>query len=77
MKKKIIFFIFFVFSLWIWKDLKKIDTTYLNQSNVTYDYGNLNSKYLKYLFTKYNNKGKYKYNLSDNKYFDMKKVALF
>ena len=69
MKKKIIFFIFFVFSLWIWKDLKKIDTSYLNQSNITYDYGNLNNKYLKYLFTKYNNflENFYTKNIEDHK----------
>ena len=28
------------------------------------------------LFTKYNYKGKYKYNLSDNKYFDIKKSRI-
>lgn len=55
MKKKILFFIFFLFSLWIWKDFKKIDSSYLNQSKITYDYENLNNKYLKSLYIKYNN----------------------
>lgn len=54
MKKKIFFFIIFVFSLWVWKDYKKIDRSFVNQSNVTYDYKNLNSRQLKYIDNKYN-----------------------
>ncbi len=55
MKKKISFFSIFFFLfliIWIWKDYKKIDTSYINQSNITYSYNNLNSNLLKKLHKK-------------------------
>jgi len=54
-KKKIfLFFILLVF-IWIWKDYKKIDIYYVNQSKVTYDIKNVNSNLLKKIDRFYNN----------------------
>ena len=45
---KFFFSIFFVILLiYIWKDYKKIDVYYINQSKITYSYDNLNNNYLK------------------------------
>ena len=55
MKKKLsIFFIlaFFFLIFWIWKDYKKIDTSYINQSSITYSFKNLNNNLLKKIHTK-------------------------
>ena len=55
MKKKIsIFSIFFLFLIiiWVWKDYKKIDSSYINQSTVTYSFKNLNSNILKNIHKK-------------------------
>lgn len=54
-KKKILFsiFLFFIF-FWIWKDYKKIDFYFINQSKVTYNYKNLNSNLLKKIESIYN-----------------------
>ena len=55
MKKKLhIFFIISSFFLifWIWKDYKKIDTSYINQDTVTYSFKNLNSNLLKKIHIK-------------------------
>ena len=53
-KKVFLFFILLVF-FWIWKDYKKIDIYYVNQSKVTYDTKNLNSNLLKKIDNFYNN----------------------
>tara|TARA_B100001059_G_scaffold88704_1_gene87230 strand:- start:154 stop:939 length:786 start_codon:yes stop_codon:yes gene_type:complete len=53
-KKAFLFFILLVF-FWIWKDYKKIDIYYVNQSKVTYDIKNLNSNLLKKIDNFYNN----------------------
>ena len=48
MKKKIYSFLFLFFIiLFIWKDYKKIDFSYVNQSGVTYDVSNVNNIFLK------------------------------
>ena len=50
MKKKISIFVIsllILLILWVWKDYKKIDTSYINQSSVTYSYKNLNSNLLR------------------------------
>ena len=50
MKKKISIFVIsllILLTLWVWKDYKKIDTSYINQSSVTYSYKNLNSNLLR------------------------------
>ena len=44
--------IFFLFLFWVWKDYKKIDISYVNQSGVTYAYKNLNSNFLKKIHKK-------------------------
>ena len=52
MKKKILIFLITILSfliLWIWKDYKKIDFSYINQSKVTYGFKNLNNNTLKKL----------------------------
>ena len=44
MNKKIFFFsLIFIIILFIWKDYKKIDFHFVNQSKVTYNYKNLNN----------------------------------
>jgi len=49
-KKKIIFLILLlIFFFWIWKDYKKIDIHFINQSKITYSHKNLNSNILKKL----------------------------
>ncbi len=53
-KKKIfLFFIIFIF-FWVWKDYKKIDIYFVNQSKVTYDIKNVNSNILKKINKIYN-----------------------
>ena len=50
MKKKILIYLITILSfliLWIWKDYKKIDTSFINQSNVSYAFKNLNNNILK------------------------------
>jgi quinoprotein glucose dehydrogenase len=47
----LILFLFLIF-FWVWKDYKKIDTSYVNQSGVTYAYKNLNSNFLKKIHKK-------------------------
>ena len=51
MKKKIFFFLIFILAIYIWKDYKKLDFSYINQSNITYSYQNLNNNYLKKVHT--------------------------
>ena len=55
-KKKI--FLLFLFLIliffWIWKDYKKIDIYFLNQSIVTYDIKNVNSTTLRKISKLYN-----------------------
>ena len=38
MKKKLLLVVALIFIIYVWKDLKKIDFGYINQSKVTYDY---------------------------------------
>ena len=47
MYKKIILILIIISFVWIWKDYKKIDTGFINQSSVTYSYDNLNSNFIK------------------------------
>ena len=47
MYKKIILILIIISFAWIWKDYKKIDTGFVNQSSITYSYDNLNSNFLK------------------------------
>jgi len=54
MYKKIILILLGLFFLWVWKDYKKIDFSYINQSKITYSYNNLNSNFLKKLHKLYN-----------------------
>lgn len=54
MKKKIVFVLILFVFFYIWKDYKKIDFSYINQSNVTYSYNNLNNNILKKIHLKYN-----------------------
>ena len=54
MYKKIILILLGIFFLWVWKDYKKIDFSYINQSKITYSYNNLNSNFLKKLHKLYN-----------------------
>ena len=54
MYKKIILILLGFFFLWVWKDYKKIDFSYINQSKITYSYNNLNSNFLKKLHKLYN-----------------------
>ena len=54
MNKKIFFFsLIFIIILFIWKDYKKIDFHFVNQSKVTYNYKNLNNNFLKTIHRKY------------------------
>ncbi len=55
MKKKIfiIFLLLFIFFIWIWKDFKKIDLSYINQSKITYNYNNINSPALRKFYNFY------------------------
>ena len=54
MYKKVILILLGIFFLWIWKDYKKIDFSYINQSKITYSYNNLNSNFLRKLHKLYN-----------------------
>ena len=47
MYKKIILILIIISFVWIWKDYKKIDTGFVNQSSITYSYDNLNSNFIK------------------------------
>ena len=47
MYKKIILILIIISFVWIWKDYKKIDTSFVNQSSITYSYDNLNSNFIK------------------------------
>ena len=53
-KKKIFILFLFLIFFWIWKDYKKIDFHFVNQSKVTYNNKNLNSNVLKKLDALYN-----------------------
>ena len=59
MYKKIFLILLSIFIFWIWKDYKKIDTSYVNQSSITYSYDNLNNNYIKkvhkFINSKYEN----------------------
>ena len=55
-KKKIFLLLLFLFLFWIWKDYKKIDLHFVNQSKVTYNKKNLNSNALKKLDALFNEK---------------------
>ena len=44
----------FRFFKWIWKDFKKIDLSYINQSKITYNYNNINSPALRKAYNFYN-----------------------
>lgn len=50
MKKKLLLVVALIFIIYVWKDLKKIDFGYINQSKVTYDYKNLNNNFLKKVY---------------------------
>jgi len=52
-KKFFLLFLFLIF-FWIWKDYKKIDIYFLNQSIVTYDIKNVNSATLRKISKLYN-----------------------
>jgi quinoprotein glucose dehydrogenase len=52
-KKLFLLFLFLIFFL-VWKDYKKIDISFLNQSIVTYDIKNVNNKILKKIDKLYN-----------------------
>ena len=56
MKKKFFIYGIIIFFFWLWKDYKKIDFSYINQSKVTYDYNNLNSNFLRKIHKLYNSK---------------------
>ena len=45
--KKITLFLALALTIFIWKDYKKIDSSYINQDSITYDYKNLNNNILK------------------------------
>jgi len=69
MYKKIIFILIGIFFLWIWKDYKKIDFAYINQSKITYNYSNLNNIFFKKLHIFFNEKyEKYLYKNSELHY---------
>ena len=53
-KKKIFLFFIIIVFFWIWKDYKKIDVYFVNQSKVTYDIKNVNSNLLKKIHKFYN-----------------------
>ena len=59
MYKKVILISIILLFAWIWKDYKKIDTSFVNQSSITYSYDNLNSNIIKkihnYINFKYEN----------------------
>jgi quinoprotein glucose dehydrogenase len=50
MKKKLLLVVALIFIIYVWKDYKKIDFGYINQSKVTYDYKNLNNNFLKKIY---------------------------
>ncbi len=76
MYRKIILISIFLLFAWVWKDYKKIDTSFVNQSSITYSYDNLNSniikkihnyinlKYEKFLYDKYEKHKNY-WNIED------------
>ena len=79
MKKKTILFLvsLLIIFFWVWKDYKKIDLYFVNQSKITYDFKNLNSSFLKKIDHLYNrllenllvsyvNKHKNYWNIDDN-----------
>ena len=47
MYKKFALILIIISFVWIWKDYKKIDTGFVNQSSITYSYDNLNSNFIK------------------------------
>ncbi|WP_440931720.1 outer membrane protein assembly factor BamB family protein [Candidatus Pelagibacter sp.] len=53
-KKKIFLFLILYIFYWIFKDYKKIDIYFVNQSKVTYDIKNVNSNFLKKIHRLYN-----------------------
>jgi len=50
MKKKLLLVVALILIIYVWKDFKKIDFGYINQSKVTYDYKNLNNNFLKKVY---------------------------
>ena len=56
MKKKLLLVVALIFIIYVWKDFKKIDFGYINQSKVTYDYINLNNNFLKKVYIFVENK---------------------
>ena len=54
MYKKIILILIIISFVWIWKDYKKIDTGFVNQSSITYSYDNLNSNFIKKVHNRIN-----------------------
>ena len=56
MKKKLLLVVALIFIIYVWKDFKKIDFGYINQSKVTYDYKNLNNNFLKKVYVFVDNK---------------------
>lgn len=53
-KKKFLLLIIVLFFYWVWKDYKKIDIHYINQSKITYDINNVNNNILKKINKLYN-----------------------
>ena len=66
MYKKFALILILIFFIWIWKDYKKIDTGFVNQSSITYSYDNLDNNFIKkvhgFINSTYEN---YLYNNSD------------
>ena len=50
MKKKLLFVVALISIIYVWKDYKKLDFGYINQSKVTYGYKNLNNNFLKRIY---------------------------
>ena len=76
-KKNLFLVLLLIIFFWIWKDYKKIDLYFVNQSKITYDSKNLNSSFLKKidhlynrslenLFVSYINKHKNYWDIDDN-----------
>ena len=53
-KKNLFLFLLLIIFFWIWKDYKKIDLYFVNQSKITDDSQNLNSSFLKKIDHLYN-----------------------